>query len=99
MLFLNERGEVTEGAISNIFIEKAGRWITPPISCGVLPGVYRRHLLESQRDVEEQVLTLEDLKTADAVYLTNAVRGCVGSRLIGTISPPDLATIPASAPL
>ncbi len=34
VLFLNERGEVTEGAISNIFIEKAGRWFTPPISCG-----------------------------------------------------------------
>jgi para-aminobenzoate synthetase/4-amino-4-deoxychorismate lyase len=75
VLFLNERGEVTEGAISNIFIEKAGRWLTSPIDCGLLPGVYRRHLLQTRPDVQEQILYLEDLKTADAIYLTNAVLG------------------------
>lgn len=75
VLFLNMRGEVTEGAISNIFIEKDGRWITPPVSCGLLPGIYRRHLLETRADVEERVLYLEDLKSADAIYITNAVRG------------------------
>ena len=37
-LFLNLRGEVTEGAISNIFIEKDGRWFTPPVECGLLPA-------------------------------------------------------------
>ena len=56
MLFLNLRGEVTEGAISNIFIEKDGRWFTPPIECGLLPGVYRRHLLETRPEIEERVL-------------------------------------------
>jgi para-aminobenzoate synthetase/4-amino-4-deoxychorismate lyase len=75
ILFLNLCGEVTEGAISNLFIEKNGRWFTPPIQCGLLAGVYRRHLLETQRDVEERILSLEDLRQADAVYLTNAVRG------------------------
>ena len=44
VLFLNTRGEVTEGAISNIFIEKAGRWFTPPVDCGLLSGVFRRHI-------------------------------------------------------
>ncbi len=75
MLFLNLRGEVTEGAISNVFIEKDGRWFTPPIECGLLAGVYRRHLLETRPDIEERVLSLDDLRSADAVYLTNAVRG------------------------
>jgi len=75
LLFLNVRGEVTEGAIHNVFIEKDGRWITPPVTCGLLPGVYRRHLLETRSDVEERVLTLRDLEAADAIYLTNAVRG------------------------
>ena len=75
VLFLNLRGEVTEGAISNIFIEKDGRWFTPPIECGLLAGVYRRHLLETRAGVKERVLSLDDLRTADAVYLTNAVRG------------------------
>jgi para-aminobenzoate synthetase/4-amino-4-deoxychorismate lyase len=75
LLFLNERGEVTEGAISNIFVEKDGRMFTPPIECGLLPGVYRRHLLETRPEIEERVLTLEDLRNADAVYICNAVRG------------------------
>jgi para-aminobenzoate synthetase/4-amino-4-deoxychorismate lyase len=74
-LFLNERGEVTEGAISNIFVEIEGRMFTPPVSCGLLPGVYRRHLLETRANIEERVLTLDDLRNADAVYISNAVRG------------------------
>lgn len=75
VLFLNQRGEVTEGAISNVFIVKDGRWFTPPIECGLLAGVFRRHLLESRPEIEERVLSLDDLRSADAIYLTNAVRG------------------------
>jgi para-aminobenzoate synthetase/4-amino-4-deoxychorismate lyase len=75
VLFLNLRGEVTEGAISNVFVEKDGRWLTPPVECGLLGGVYRRHLLETRPDVKERVLYAEDLRQADAVYLANAVRG------------------------
>jgi len=75
MLFLNTRGEVTEGAINNVFIERKGSWITPPVSCGLLAGVYRRYLLETREDIVERVLSLQDLQSADAIYLTNAVRG------------------------
>ncbi len=75
MLFFNQQGQLTEGAISNIFIERKGRWFTPPIECGLLPGVYRRHLLETQPAIEQRILNLADLQSADAVYLTNAVRG------------------------
>jgi para-aminobenzoate synthetase/4-amino-4-deoxychorismate lyase len=75
MIFLNERGEVTEGAISNIFIRQAGRFLTPPLSSGALPGVFRRHLLETNTDAEECVLQLRDLESADAIFLCNSVRG------------------------
>lgn len=75
VLFFNRRGELTEGAISNVFVEKGGRWSTPPIACGVLPGVYRRHLLATRPEIEERVLHEDDLRRADAVYLANAVRG------------------------
>ena len=75
ILFLNTRGEVTEGAISNVLIEKDGRWYTPPVVCGLLPGVYRRFLLETRADLEEKILTLDDVRNADAVYICNAVRG------------------------
>ncbi len=69
MLFLNERDEVTEGAISNVFIEKDGQWFTPPVRCGLLPGIYRRHLLETKAGAGEKILRLEDLAAADAVYI------------------------------
>jgi len=74
-LFLNERGEIAEGAIHNIFVERNGRLLTPPLSAGALPGVYRRHLLHTHPDACEQTLTLEDLRLADRVFLCNSVRG------------------------
>jgi para-aminobenzoate synthetase / 4-amino-4-deoxychorismate lyase len=74
-LFLNLHGEVTEGAIHNIFIEKDGQLFTPPIESGLLPGIHRRHLLETQPNVEERPISLDDLRHADAIYLSNAVRG------------------------
>ena len=75
ILFLNEREEVTEGAISNIFILRGGKLLTPPLSSGVLPGVFRRHLLGTDTATEERVLSLQDLESADAVFVCNAVRG------------------------
>jgi para-aminobenzoate synthetase/4-amino-4-deoxychorismate lyase len=73
-IFFNSRGEVCEGARSNVFIERAGQLLTPSLSCGLLPGVMRRHLLESGRAVES-VLTRDDLLGAPKVYLANALRG------------------------
>ncbi|MFP5204584.1 MAG: aminodeoxychorismate synthase component I, partial [Acidobacteriota bacterium] len=75
VLFFNLRGELTEGAISNVFVEKDGRWSTPPVDCGLLAGVYRRHLLATRPEIEERVLREDDLRCADAVYIANAVRG------------------------
>ena len=76
ILFVNERGEVAEGAISNIFIETADGWYTPPLDCGVLPGVLRAKMLETQLPrLEEKILFLHDLENADALYIGNALRG------------------------
>ena len=75
VIFMNEREELTEGAISNLFLRKAGRLITPPLLSGVLPGVLRRHLLETDAAAEEGILTLQEIQSADAVFLCNAVRG------------------------
>ncbi len=75
VLFLNERGELTEGAISNLLIERDGKLLTPPLSSGVLQGIYRRHILETNPNAEERVLTLADLHSAEAIYLCNSVRG------------------------
>jgi para-aminobenzoate synthetase/4-amino-4-deoxychorismate lyase len=75
VLFLNERDELTEGTISNLVLRIDGKLCTPPLASGVLPGIYRRHLLETHPNAQEKVLTLEDLRTAEAIYICNSVRG------------------------
>ena len=75
VLFFNLLGELTEGAIGNVFVEMDGRWSTPQVPCGLLAGVYRRHLLATRPGIEERVLREDDLRRADAVYIANAVRG------------------------
>ncbi len=82
VLFCNSREEVTEGTISNVFIEKDGKLLTPPIECGLLAGTFRRHLIE-QGTASEQVLTREDVRQAAAVYVGNSVRGLVQVELTG----------------
>lgn len=76
VLYVNEQGEVTEGSRTNIFIERGGRLLTPPVACGLLPGVLRAELLATGR-AQESVLTLEDLRTTKSVFLGNSVRGLV----------------------
>lgn len=73
-LFRNTRQEITEGAIHNVIASIAGEWITPPLESGVLPGVYRRHLLE-QGTVSLRVLNLSDLLLAEEILICNSVRG------------------------
>lgn len=76
VIFVNERGEVTEGTFNNIFVRTGNAWYTPPIACGLLPGIQRQCLLEShETKAVEKILTIEDLCKADAIYLTNAIRG------------------------
>jgi para-aminobenzoate synthetase/4-amino-4-deoxychorismate lyase len=82
VLFLNERGELTEGAISNVFLRLDGRWCTPPLSSGVLPGIGRELELESDRKPEERILYASDLTRAERVCLTNAVRGRQPARYV-----------------
>ena len=74
MLFRNERGELTEGAWTNLFVRRGGRLLTPKVSCGLLDGTLRRELLETGA-AEEAVLHLEDLAAAEAVLFGNSVRG------------------------
>ena len=76
VVFVNELGQVTEGSFNNIFIRKNGVWYTPPVSCGLIPGIQRRHLLESKEiSAREKILTVLDLHDADEIFLVNAIRG------------------------
>ncbi len=53
VLFMNESSQLTEGAISNYFFRIDGKWLTPRLSCGVLPGVQRGYILQNLKGAEE----------------------------------------------
>ncbi len=75
-IFFNENGELTEGARSNIVIEKGGEFFTPPVECGLLNGIFRQELLKSGK-CKEKILKMSDLESADAIFCVNSVRGMV----------------------
>lgn len=76
VLFINERGELTEGSRTNLFIERDGRLLTPPLSAGLLNGCLREELLDEGK-CEEAVLAPSDLNAADTIYLGNSLRGLI----------------------
>ncbi len=80
VLFLNERGEVTEGSFTTLFIRKNGKLLTPSLSCGLLPGVLRQNMI-SHQGCEERILTLDDVRSAEAILVGNSVRGLQGAQV------------------
>jgi para-aminobenzoate synthetase/4-amino-4-deoxychorismate lyase len=74
MLFCNERGELTEGARSNIFVRRNGILLTPPVDAGVLPGILRAELI-AMGQAREAILAPDDLD--GEVYLGNSLRGLI----------------------
>ena len=78
VVFVDEPGFVTEGSWSNIFVERGGLLLTPPLALGLLPGVLRAELIEKGRAVESH-LRLADL--AGGFYLGNSLRGLIPARL------------------
>ncbi|GAB5437484.1 aminotransferase class IV family protein [Falsiruegeria mediterranea] len=87
LLFLNERDEVCEGTITNLFVKlRNGLAVTPPLSSGCLPGVLRQRLLDTNR-VVERVVTLQDLRHAQWITVGNSLRGEIGVDYEGPRSP------------
>jgi para-aminobenzoate synthetase/4-amino-4-deoxychorismate lyase len=83
VLFLNERGEVVEGARSSVFARLDGRLVTPPLDSGALPGLMRARLLADRSlGAIEQTILAGELRRAEALYACNAVRGLFQVRLI-----------------
>lgn len=80
VILWNAGREVTESSIANLVVRRDGHLITPPVDCGLLPGVYRKHLLEKKR-IHEARITVDELARADAIFLVNSVRGWIPCRL------------------
>lgn len=71
VLFLNQRGEVCEGTITNLFFDRGKGMRTPPLTCGLLPGVLRAEI-----GCVEEVLMAEDLPRV-RLWVGNALRGLI----------------------
>ena len=89
-LFFNAAGRLVEGGRSNVFVRLDGRWWTPPLSDGALPGVMRGVLLADPAwDAHERGLTRADLARAQGLVVCNALRGALIAEL-----PAELAALP-----
>jgi para-aminobenzoate synthetase/4-amino-4-deoxychorismate lyase len=74
VLLVNRDGEVTEASSSNVAVLLDGRWWTPPLRCGLLPGTERAALL-AEGTLEERAITVDELLGADGLALLNSVGG------------------------
>lgn len=79
VVFVDEPGFVTEGSWSNVFVERGGQLLTPPLALGLLPGVLRAELIEKGRAIESH-LRLADLESG--FFIGNSLRGLVPARLV-----------------
>jgi para-aminobenzoate synthetase/4-amino-4-deoxychorismate lyase len=78
IIFTNEKGEITEGCISNIFIFYDGIYFTPPIKSGILNGIYRSKLLKKYPKIfKEKIITKNMLKESKKIFICNSVRGII----------------------
>jgi para-aminobenzoate synthetase/4-amino-4-deoxychorismate lyase len=82
-VFVNAAGEVTEGARSNLLVRIDGRWWTPPLASGVLPGVMRQRVLQRFPSVGQRILGVEDVAQAQQLVVCNALRGLVRAHPLG----------------
>ncbi|MBS7669744.1 aminodeoxychorismate synthase component I [Croceicoccus gelatinilyticus] len=79
VVFVREDGLLTEGSFTSVFVERDGKYLTPALSAGLLPGVLRASLIEDGK-AQEAELTADDL--ADGFFIGNALRGLMPARLI-----------------
>jgi 4-amino-4-deoxychorismate lyase len=83
LIFLNERDEICEGTITNVFVKtRAGVVVTPALSSGCLPGIYRGQLL-ANGECQEAFVTLRDLASAQWIGVGNALRGGITAEIHG----------------
>ncbi|MDP8260565.1 MAG: bifunctional anthranilate synthase component I family protein/class IV aminotransferase [Candidatus Gygaella obscura] len=75
-IYLNQKNEICESSIGNVVIKKGSFFFTPPISCGLLPGVYRDFLISKsllKNRIKEKILFMEDLVNCDKIFIINSV--------------------------
>ena len=82
VLLWNTRGELTEASIANLIVERRGVRVTPPVACGLLPGVERARVL-TEGVAREGVVRLGELAGGSRVWLVSALRGVREAVFVG----------------
>ncbi len=82
VLLWNDRGELTESTIANVVVESGGQRLTPPVACGLLPGVERARAIAEGR-VREGVVRITELRPGQRLWLLSSLRGAREARLVG----------------
>jgi len=72
VILWNRARQITEATTANVVADVGGARVTPPVSCGLLPGTFREELL-ARGEIQEGALTIDDLRTASQVWLINSV--------------------------
>ena len=97
VLFVNEKGHITEGSAGNIFCYKSGTLYTPSVDCGLLPGTTREILLDIKEElgieIEEGWYSLKEVISSEFAFFTNSLMGSV------SISQIDNQMIPMNNPV
>lgn len=78
VIFQNERGEVCDGSITTLFFDAGHGLCTPPVTCGLLPGVLRADML-AKGAAREAVLMVHDLGDV-RLWVGNSLRGLIPAR-------------------
>jgi branched-chain amino acid aminotransferase len=105
-LLLDTQGHVSEGSASNVFVVSNGVIATPPLTCGVLPGITRAAVLELLAEhglpATERPIEASELATADEIFFTSSLRGvapaaAIAGRMLGPPGPVSRAVMDAYA--
>lgn len=83
VIFCNASGQICEGSFTSLFFERGGTLYTPPLSCGLLPGILRQHLITTGQ-ATEAVLTSADVSSVSKLFVGNSLRGLIPAEFVHT---------------
>ena len=78
-IFLNTKNQISEGTVSNIFFVKNGKIFTPALFCGLLPGIIREYLCNTE-SVTETIIYKNEIEQYEECFITNSLMGIMPVR-------------------
>ena len=83
-VFVNTKGQISEGTVSNIFFVRKNMIYTPQLSCGLLPGILREYVM-SKFSVVETIIYPDELMYYEECFVTNSLMGVMPVKQLGNI--------------